>query len=314
MRSPLARSFTAALVALGAALVAAPSSADEPLFGFTYTTDLLPKGQKEIEQWVSLRHGKAGGTFRQWEERTEFSYGVTDRFQLSVYGNWAQMRARHNGVDGATAPSETFAERQPGVDDYLKAGKYIGTSVEGIYRIWSPYIDPVGLALYVEPTFGRGLRELESKVIVQKNFLDDRLVLAANLTVAQEGRYLPADPGAAPGSDEASAHWDHETDLNLNLAASYRFAPKWFAGVEFTNEREFSSFRIARRFRTNNAYYFGPTLHYGDKNFFVTVTYLGQLAGARDYANPPPGFIVGGRTYADDFERYRLRIKAGFYF
>ena len=297
-----------------AALAALPAFADEPLFGFVYTTDLLPKGKKEIEQWVTLRSGKAGGTFRQWEERTEFSYGVSDRFQLSLYGNWAQMRANRNGVDGATVPSETFADLQPDPDAYLKARRFIGTSVEGIYRIWSPYIDPVGLALYVEPTFGRGLRELESKLIVQKNFLDDRLILAGNLTIAQEGRRLPADPDADPGTPEAPARWDHETDLNINLGASYRFAPKWFAGIEFLDEREYSSFRIANRFRTNNAYYLGPTIHFGDKNFFVTAAFVSQMQGARDYANPPPGFIVGGRTYADDFERYRLRVKVGIYF
>jgi hypothetical protein len=301
-------------VLLAAGLFAAPSHADEPLFGFTYTTDLLPKGRKEVELWGTLRKHKAAGTFSQWQERVELSYGVTDRLQLSLYGSWLQMRAQRNGVDGATAPSENFAELQPGPDDYLKASKYEGTSIEGIYRVWSPYVDPIGLALYVEPTIRSGLRELETKLIVQKNFLDDRLVLAGNLGLTQEARRLPADPGADPDSAEAVARWDHETDLNINLGASYRFAPRWFAGIEFLNEREFSGFSVANRNRTNYANYLGPTLHYGDRNFFVTATYVSQIAGARDYANPPPGFIVGGRTYADDFERYRFRAKAGLYF
>jgi len=297
-----------------AALARVPAAADEPLLGFTYTTDLLPKGKKELELWATLRARKAGGIFNQWQERAEFSYGVTDRFQLSLYGNWLQMRAWHNGVDGATVPSENFSELQPGPDDYLKARKFEGLSVEGIYRIWSPYIDPIGLALYVEPSFGHGLRSLETKVIVQKNFLDDRLIFAGNLTVEQEGRWLPPDPDAEPNTAAATNRWDHETDVNLYLGASYRFAPKWFAGIEFLNEREFSSFHIADRFRTNYANYLGPTIHYGDRSWFVTGTFVSQIRGARDYANPPPGFVIGGRTYADDFERYRFRLKVGFLF
>jgi hypothetical protein len=47
--------------------------ADEPVFGFIYTTDLLPQGQKEIEQWLTWRHQKAGGYYDQLENRTEFS-------------------------------------------------------------------------------------------------------------------------------------------------------------------------------------------------------------------------------------------------
>ena len=81
-------------------------------------------------------------------------------------------------------------------DDHLNESKYVGVSLEGIYRVLSPYIHPIGLALYLEPTVGPGLRELESRLILQKNFLDDTLVIAVNLTVAQELRQLAGDPDA----------------------------------------------------------------------------------------------------------------------
>jgi uncharacterized protein DUF6662 len=139
-------------------------------------------------------------------------------------------------------------------------------------------------------------------------------VIAANLTIAQELRQLPADPEAESGSKEAGQHWDRETDVNFGLGVSYRFMSNWSAGFEFLNEREFSSFSLSAPNRTNVAYFLGPTLHYGGKNFFVTLTWLGQLKGARDYANPPPGFIVDGRTNADDFEMHRIRLKVDFYF
>ncbi|TWB23726.1 hypothetical protein FBZ89_102483 [Nitrospirillum amazonense] len=298
----------------GTVLGTAPrATAGEPLFGYIYTTDLLPAGKVEAEQWLTGRLGKAGGDFSLWQGRTEVEYGLTDNLQIAAYANYAWTHARQDGVDGNTAVPETFAEYTPASDTASFHGtKYEGTSVELIWRLLSPYTDPIGLALYVEPLVGPKTRELESRLIVQKNFLDDQLVVAANVTVEQELRRLNGDPDADPLSNDASEHWDHETDVNFGLAASYRFAPNWYAGVEFQNEREFSNFHFwTSGSATNVAYYAGPTIHYGGERFFVNLTYLEQLPFAQDLANPSPGFVKSGRTYADDFEKRRLRLKVG---
>jgi hypothetical protein len=34
--------------------------AEESQFGYVYTTDLLPRGQTELEQWATWRHQKIG--------------------------------------------------------------------------------------------------------------------------------------------------------------------------------------------------------------------------------------------------------------
>lgn len=292
--------------------LAGSAHAGEPLFGYIYTTDLLPKGQNELEQWGTWRHQKAHGDFDLFEGRTAWEYGVTDAFQIATCANYSYTHAYHDTVDGSTAPPEAFADYPIGADQHFTAKRYVGASLEGIWRLASPYTAPVGVAIYVEPTVGRNLRELESKLILQKNFLDDKLVFAANLTVAQEGRYLPADPEAAPGSKDARAHWDHETDVNLGAGASWRFADNWSAGLELENEREFSSFSLRSRYRTNLANYVGPTLHYAGRHFFVTATALTQVGGGRDFTGE--GQVYVGRNYADDFERYRLRMKFGYAF
>jgi hypothetical protein len=311
-------SSVAAIAVLVASLAwATPARADEPLFGFSYTTDLLPKGKSEIEQWMTWRTQKAHGTFHLLEGRTEFSYGVTDFFQLSGYLNYDWSEAFHDSRDRTTAPPEAFAERSVNFDPdaHFNEAKFVGVSIEGIYRVLSPYTDPFGLALYLEPTFGPGFVELDEKLILQKNFLDDRLVLAFNLSISQELRELPGDKTADPGTIEATRHWDKETDLNWSVGASYRFARGWSAGAEFINEREFSELIFWQgKYATNSAYWVGPTLHYGGKNFFFTATFLEQLPLASDYANHPSPFLYHGRTYADDFERYRLRLKIGYYF
>ncbi len=53
---------------------------------------------------------------------------------------------------------------------------------EAIYRLLSPYKDPIGLALYFELAVGDQETELEWKILLQKNWLEDRLVWAQTST------------------------------------------------------------------------------------------------------------------------------------
>ena len=177
---------TAALVGLALTMGGGGAHADEPLFGFVYTTDLLPKGQKEAEQWATWRNQKVGGQFDQVDGRTEFSYGLSDRLQASLYANRTWARAFHNGPSDQTTPPEPLSYDQPGPDDRYEHARFVGVSGEIIYRLLSPYTDPIGLAIYEEPTVGPEFVEAETKLILQKNFRDDRRVLAANATYAPE--------------------------------------------------------------------------------------------------------------------------------
>jgi hypothetical protein len=298
--------YWGAMLSLSAGVLWAQGSAwaEESQFGYVYTTDLLPAGQRELEQWATWRHQKTGGSFDQLDLRTEFEYGVTDRLQTSIYANYAWNEAYHNGPLGATTPGEPFSSDNPGPDAHYDAARFVGISGEAIYRVLSPYIDPVGLAFYVEPTYGPQFRELETKLIAQKNFLDDRLIFAFNATYAPEWRKLLNDTGVGRS-------WQEETDVNAYLAASFRFRPNWSAGFEFLNEREYNSFNFTHW--TNSGYYLGPSVHFGGKSFFVTAVFLEQLPWARVHGDTLPGAVVNGRDFDNDFEKYRVRIKVGFY-
>lgn len=297
-------------------LGATPARADEPLFGFVFTTDLLPANQWELTQWTTWRAHKDIGTFNVLEFRHEVEYGLTDALQVSGYLNWEWAEAHSNNViDGTTLPPETFANVAVGPNENFRLTKFTSVSGEAIYRILSPIIDPVGLAVYLEPSIGPQVREIESRIILQKNFVDDRLVLAFNVTHHFEWRYLHGDPSAPAADEEFNDHWDKETDINFGFGASYRFAPNWSAGVELINEHEWAGFDpLDSGMKTNFAYYFGPNIHYADEHVFVTLALLDQLPWGEDYTGPPPNFVVGGRNYADDFERFRVRLKFGYYF
>jgi hypothetical protein len=296
------------LAALSAMMVSA-ARAEEAMFGYVYTTDLLPKGAKEAEQWVTWRHQKIGGYYDQLEGRTELEYGLTDRLQTALYLNYNWTQAYHNGPFGGTTPPEQFSDAQPGPDDHFSQSRLIGVSGEMIYTVLSPYTDAIGLALYAEPTLGDRFRELETKLILQKNFLDDLLTVAFNFTYAPEYRYLtdPADP--------SSNSWQEETDVNFGLAASYRFIPNWSAGFEFVNEREFNSLLFTSiNHESNSGYYLGPNLHYGGERVFVTMTALWQLPWASAHMDTVPGSLVKGLVLDNDFERFRFRVKTGITF
>jgi hypothetical protein len=303
-----ARSGLGLAMAAMFAMAASAACAEESMFGYVYTTDLLPAGAKELEQWLTWRHGKNGGTFDMIEGRTEFEYGLTDKLQVALYLNYAWTRAYHNGPFGATTPPEQFSDYAAGPDDRFNRTRITGVSGEAIYRILSPYTDGIGVALYTEPTIGENFYESENKLIIQKNFFDDLMTVAFNVTYAPEFRYTLNDPMNA-GSGRT---WGEETDVNFSLAVSYRFMENWSAGFEFLNEREYNSFDFSHQ--SNGGYYFGPTLHYGGKDFFVTVTALGQLPWASAHSDTVPGALVGGIIVDNDFERARLRVKAGYTF
>ena len=91
-------------------LVNSAASAGESAFAYVYTTDLLPQGAKEIEQWVTVRHQQIGGSFDQIEGRTAFEYGLADNLQVAFYANYAWTHAFQNGPFGATTPGEPFAD------------------------------------------------------------------------------------------------------------------------------------------------------------------------------------------------------------
>ncbi len=312
---PRIGAMAAALLAAATLTGASAAWADEPLFGYVYTTDLLPKGQKEVEQWTTFREGRAEGDFSVYQGRTEVSYGLTDNLQVSGYLNYAHADVFANTPGGETAPPEIFADYDVDPARRFSRWRSEGVSVEAIYRFLSPYTSPIGAAVYLEPTIGPNTRELETRLILQKNFHDDRLVIAFNTTIAQELRRVPGDPAAPPGSGDDVRHWDQETDVNFGLGGSYRFRPNWYLGLEFLNEREWAGFNpFDGASRTNVAYYLGPNVHFGGRHVFATLTVLAQLPWARDDANPAPGFIVNGFTDADDFERARVRFKLGYVF
>lgn len=290
----VSRSFIfciALAVALGitAPSFIAPAHADENLWGYLYGSDTLPKGRTELYNWLTLRTGKGQGTYRGWDEMLELEHGFTDRFQASFY-----LKGRSHRIAGGALEDDEDRKLARGLD-------FNGVNVAFKYNVLSVYKDLLGLSLYLEPSYSRidkisGERMnqfgLESKLILQKNFFDDRLALAYNLTLEPEWAKFKG------GERERELEVEHTVGL------SYRFAPRWFVGLESRYHAEYPEFKGPQE----GAFFLGPNIHYGAEKWWFTFTFLPQIAGRP----PTPGRVRN--LELEEHERYEFRLKIAWVF
>jgi len=261
-----------------------PALADDSPFASIYTTELLPEGGREAEQWVTWSTSKPDERFDVVRGRTEVEYGVTSRFQLALYANYQWTGIRPSGPGARDGITDTT--------------RFTGFSAEAIYQVLNPFTDPLGLALYVEPEIGAGERAIEGKLLFQKNFLEDRLILVANINFEWEWAH-----------DVTTGDWEHESAVEFYLGASYRFAPGWYGGVELLNENGYEGHLLFDHANAEtNAFYFGPALHFGSETWWATLAVYQQLPWAGNPAHEPGALTHGLLTKA---ERFRVRLRLG---
>ncbi len=267
------------------------AQADENLWGYLYGTDTLPKGGTEIYNWLTLRTGKGQGTYRGWDEMLELEHGFTDRFQASFY-----VKGISHRISGGALAEDP--ERK-----LSRSLEFNGVNIAFKYNPLSVYKALFGLALYLEPEYSRidkitGERMnqfgLETKLILQKNFFDDQLALAYNLTVEPEWSKF-----------KASGEREKELELEHTVGLSYRFLPNWFAGIEGRYHSEYPDFQK----REHGAYFLGPNIHYGAEKWWFTFTFLPQLWG-----HPHTPGRSGSGLHFDEHERYEFRLKLAYVF
>jgi hypothetical protein len=277
-----------------AGLAATPAQADEQYFGYTYSAEVLPKGATETELWVTDRRGKGEGHYDAQDYRIELEHGVTDRLSVSGYANFVSHHIHDD----------------PQLDRTDRDFAFQGLSAEFKYNVLSPYKDGFGLTLYAEPAWARihsvegekgSQYELELKAILQKNFLNDRLIWAANLTFEPEWE-KEKETDAATGAVETE--WEKELELHVSTGLSYRIAPRWFLGVEGRYSSVYPDWTRGLH-RESYAVFAGPAIHYGGKKWWATLSYQPQLFGS-----PSPN---GSRAH-DEFEDRELRLKLGYNF
>jgi hypothetical protein len=167
---------------------------------FTYIYEAVPSapGSVDFENWVTWSRTSNPEHADGVDFRHEFEFGITDKFQASVYvADWFYAAdPEHSG----------FA--------------YSDSAVELIYNLTNPVIDPVGLAIYEEIRAGDRVFELESKLIAQKDLGPFILAYNATLEAAWQGEGLHSREG----------------EFQQALGASYDISQRLSIGVEMLHE------------------------------------------------------------------------------
>ena len=291
------------LLVVGALLAATLSAqADENLFGTLKGAETLPEGAVGFIQHFNQRSDKGLGSYNALDSKTELEYGITNRLTGAVYLLGQSIQTNGLLIDGYLPKDESYGLRASGVEGALK------------YNFLSPAKDDFGLAGYLsagyswlDPHSGQKKDKfaVETKLLAQKYFLDGELVWLGNLgmeaTMAKRGALdnLPED-------FDWPTHPEMEIGFSAGTGLSYRFAPNWFVSGEIMYEAEHET-EVGRERWSIHA---GPSIHYGGKKWWATLSWLPQLRG-------------GGETYTGQTDlnlhlvektKQEVRLKVGFNF
>ena len=260
--------------------------ADEQLFGYVQASETMPQGTAQVYQWITQRTGKFDGTYIGRDFRTEFEYGVTDRLQSSFYINTSghQINNAHSNVYGELEHEAGLSADFPNKNTIFE---FNGISNAFKYNVLSPFMPNkfgnIGLALYIEPSYstihkitGEKMQEysVETKIIIQKNFLEDRMTFAFNFNTEFEKRKMHGENV-----------WQDEFTPEITSGLTYLLRQNWYIGFETRYHSEYPGGSERDKFallpnygsREHWAIFAGPTVHYAGRRWWITATYLPHL-------------------------------------
>ncbi len=261
---------------LATLLLAGTALADNRIFTYTYEPEVEPKGDWELEQSVTSRLGRNAAVgqqeYQKWEFRTEIEHGVTDRYTVGLYINDTYVHER-DPVSGKTTDDNRFT----------------GISIENRYQLLDPVENPVGLTLYLEPTWDGQNAELEQKIIIGQRHGEWKW--AVNLSHATEW--------------EGDIN-NYEGELELSAGLARNLTEHWTLGLEIRDHNELPLYQQWE----NSVIYAGPTLSYHRQKWWAALSVMPQIYGWNASGNPDqnPHLELEGH------ERLNVRLIVGFSF
>lgn len=253
--------------------------ASERYFTYSYEPETMPAKAWEFEQLLTYRTqrsataGQSG--YHRWFVQEELEYGVTDNYTAALYLNALQATTYKDTGTGASVSDVEFK----------------GVSIENKYMVLNPAENPVGLALYLEPSYDGEEFELEQKIILGQRHGDWKWVV--NLTHETE---WDLEHGCTEGIFAVSA------GLTRHLT------PRWSLGLEVLNHNVVPSYRVWEY----TALFAGPVITYACDKWWAALTVLPQVWGTHTTGGPDPDGVGG--LELSDHERLNVRLIVGFGF
>lgn len=302
--------------------------ADENLWVYTKGVDTLPNSKIEFKIQDIIRTGKVGGSYTFHEIKPAIEYGVTDKLTVG-----ASLMVFHHNYRITDENLQPYFDTQGGEGGSYSELVIGGYEFEAKYNILSTYKDAIGFSVGAAWDHRDHYRldgaeinqdSIELKLFFQKNFLDDTLMFAFSPQMELEKRTSGMD---------ADFVLEEEVAFDLALGASYRIMPNWYVGLELRHQSDYLVPQvigedgglvydepnlkpsetdiffptIGSQYQRGN--YFGPTVHYGDKEWWFTTGALFQFAGGgRDGS-----YNDNGKNF-DEHERAHIGMTLGLEF
>lgn len=205
-------------------------------FSYSYEAKTYTPGSIELETWATW---KTRDGFDRIDFRHELEFGITERLQIGVYlPDW-----RWEDGEGSS------------IHD---------VALEVIYNLTNPNTHWLGSSVYGEIKGWENFLELESKLLLQKNFGKLAVVYNAILEAEWEEEGLEESKG----------------ELAQTLGVAYQISPKFSAGFEALHEVELDDWSDA----SPSYVYVGPNASFNFGEAFLTVAGLWQVT---DHSGEP---------------------------
>jgi hypothetical protein len=223
-------------------------NAQDRLFTFAYQSNILNKGNKELEVWTTMRNTREN-YYRAFDHTLEFEIGLGNNLQTAFYLNYGYSK----GIEASNNVQSLVSE-----NNYSFANEWK-------LKLTDPVVNRLGSALYLEYTLSPDAVELEGKLIFDKQI--GNLVQAFNLTGEYEFKNEFVNNGT-----QIDIEMEKELTLNLNYALAYKLNNHFAIGAEFINKNVFEKEEL--EFSVLSA---GPCFSYFNEGFWINLSCLPQL-------------------------------------
>jgi hypothetical protein len=265
-------------------LLSTSAFSQDRLFAYTYQSNVLNKGDFDLEFQNELRTGKVGAfspyVFGQHlDQRLEFEVGLGKKVQTAFYFN-----------------SELFNYADTSSSDLQQEHK-ISFSSEWKWKLADPVANSIGFTLYEELEFGGNNVEFETKLIFDKRYYKD--LFAFNIVSKYE-----IEKEISRVNDITKAEWTNNSPVEFNFGYMHFFKPEIGWGIEVRNNNDITK----EDGWINSVLFAGPAFHASVGKFFTNITALPQLANLHKTDAAP-----GNMDY-NDFEKLEVRVLVGYSF
>lgn len=243
------------LAIVSLSLISRISPAQDRIFTYTYQSNTLAPGQKELEIWTTLRTGREG-FYRSLDNRIEFEVGIAKNLQTAFYLNSFQ-----------TAQEVRFMDIMG--NETVSIDKTTGWSFSNEWKLKlsDPVGNVIGSALYGEFTLAPTETELEFKLILDKK--TGPFFHALNLESEFE---FENEIEEENGVQEVET--EEKTKFKLVYGLARNIGQHWHVGLE--------SFLKAGQAKDPMDYmvlFAGPGFSYSKGSFWLNLTVMPQIAG-----------------------------------